>query len=48
MFDVCTLGHTAHIEVIVQFLPHTDQQAAFLHFFIYKGTPLSETADTSA
>ena len=25
MFDVCTLGHTAHIEAIVQFLPHSDQ-----------------------
>ena len=26
MFDVCTLGHMAHIEVIVQFLPHSDQR----------------------
>jgi hypothetical protein len=25
MFNVCTLGHTAHIEAIVQFLPHSDQ-----------------------
>jgi hypothetical protein len=25
MFDVCTLGHTAHIKVTVQFLPHSDQ-----------------------
>ena len=25
MFDVCTLGHTAHIQAIVQFLPHSDQ-----------------------
>ena len=25
IFDVCTLGHTAHIEAIVQFLPHSDQ-----------------------
>ena len=25
MFDMCTLGHTAHIEAIVQFLPHSDQ-----------------------
>ena len=25
MFDVCTLGHAAHIEAIVQFLPHSDQ-----------------------
>jgi hypothetical protein len=24
MFGVCTLGHTAHIEMIVQFLPHSD------------------------
>jgi hypothetical protein len=47
MFDVCTLGHVAHIEVIVQFLPHSDQQAAALHFFLYKGTSLSETPDTS-
>jgi hypothetical protein len=43
MFDVCTLGHTAHIEAIVQFLPHSDQHAAVLNFFLYKGTPLSET-----
>jgi hypothetical protein len=47
IFDVCTLGHTAHIEAIVQILPHTDQHAAVLHFFLYKGTPVSETADTS-
>ena len=26
MFDVCTFRHTAHIEVIVQFLPYSDQQ----------------------
>ena len=26
MFDVCTLHHTAHIEVIVQFLPYSAQQ----------------------
>ena len=25
MFDVCTLGHTVHIEATVQFLPHSDQ-----------------------
>ena len=25
MFDVCTLGHTAHIEAIVQLLPRSDQ-----------------------
>ena len=25
MFDVCTVGRTAHIEAIVQFLPHSDQ-----------------------
>ena len=25
MFDVCTLGRTAHIEAIVQFLSHSDQ-----------------------
>jgi hypothetical protein len=25
MFDVCNLGNMAHIEAIVQFLPHTDQ-----------------------
>ena len=25
MFDVCTVGHTAHIEATVQFLPHSDQ-----------------------
>jgi hypothetical protein len=25
MFDVCTFGHTAHIEAIVQFLPRSDQ-----------------------
>jgi hypothetical protein len=25
MFDVCILGHTAHIEARVQFLPHSDQ-----------------------
>ena len=25
MSNVCTLGHTAHIEAIVQFLPHSDQ-----------------------
>jgi hypothetical protein len=25
MFDVCTLGHTVHIEAIVEFLPHPDQ-----------------------
>jgi hypothetical protein len=47
MFDVCHVGHTAHIEVIVQFLPHSDQHAAVLPYFLYKGTPLSETADTS-
>jgi hypothetical protein len=46
MFDVCTLGHTAYTEVIVQFLPHTDQHAAVLRFFLYKGTSLPETADT--
>jgi hypothetical protein len=47
MFDVCTLGHTEHIEAIVQFLPHSYQQPAVLYFFLYKGTPLSEIADTS-
>jgi predicted RNase H-like nuclease (RuvC/YqgF family) len=47
MLDVCTLGHMAHIDAIVQFLPHSDQHAAVLYFFLYKGTPLSETADTS-
>ena len=26
MFDICTLRHTAHIEVIVQFLPYSAQQ----------------------
>ena len=26
MFDVCTLRHAAHIEVIVQFLPYSAQQ----------------------
>jgi hypothetical protein len=46
-FDMCTLGHTAHIEVIVQFLLHSNQHAAILHFFLYKGTLLSKTADTS-
>jgi hypothetical protein len=25
MFDVCTLGHTAHFEAIAQFLSHSDQ-----------------------
>ena len=25
MFDVCTLGRTAHIKSIVQFQPHSDQ-----------------------
>jgi hypothetical protein len=25
MFDVRTLGHTAHIETVVQFLPHSEQ-----------------------
>ena len=25
MFNVCILGHTAHIGAIVQFLPHSDQ-----------------------
>jgi hypothetical protein len=44
-FDVCTLGHTARIEAIVHFLPHSD--AAVLHFFLPKGTPLSETANLS-
>jgi hypothetical protein len=47
MFDVCTLGHTAHIKAIVQFLPYSDQHAAILRFFLYKGTLLPETADTS-
>ena len=33
MFDVCTLGHTAHIKATVQFLPHSDQhvRCADLH-----------------
>ena len=26
MFDVCSLGRTAHVEAIVQFLPHSDQR----------------------
>ena len=26
MFDVCTLRYTAHIETIVQLLPHSTQQ----------------------
>ena len=26
IFDVCTLRHTAHIEVVVQFLPYSAQQ----------------------
>jgi len=26
MFNACTLRHTAHIEAIVQFLPHSAQQ----------------------
>ena len=26
IFGVCTLRHTAHIEAIVRFLPHSDQQ----------------------
>jgi hypothetical protein len=26
MFDACTLGHMAHIEAIVQFLPYSDQK----------------------
>jgi hypothetical protein len=47
MFEVCTPGHTAYIEVLDQFLPDSDQHAAVLHFFLYKGTPLSKTADTS-
>ena len=38
MFDVCIVGHTAHNEATVRFLSHADQR---------KGTPLSETADTS-
>jgi hypothetical protein len=46
IFDMCTLGHTAHIET-VQFLPHFDQHATVLHVFLYEGTPLSETATTS-
>jgi len=25
MFDVCTMGNTAHIETIFKFLPHTRQ-----------------------
>ena len=28
MFDACTLGHTAHIHAIVQFLPHSDQHVS--------------------
>jgi hypothetical protein len=32
IFDVCILGHMAHIEAIVQYLPHSDQHAAVLHF----------------
>jgi hypothetical protein len=36
MFDVCTLGQKAHIEAIVNFLPHSDQQAAVLHFSFTK------------
>jgi hypothetical protein len=47
MFDVCTIGHSAHIEATVQFLPHSDQHAAVLHFFLYTGTPLPETANVS-
>jgi hypothetical protein len=47
MFGVCSLGHTAHIEGIVHFLPHSDEHGAVPHFFLYKGTPLFETTDTS-
>ena len=49
MFDVCTLGHTAYIEATVQFLPHSDQHVRCdgPALFLYKGTPLSEPADTS-
>jgi hypothetical protein len=36
MFDVFTLGHAAHIEAIVQFLPHFDQNAAVLDFSFTK------------
>jgi hypothetical protein len=40
-------GHTAHIEAIVHFLPHSDQHVAVFHFFLSKGTPLSETTNLS-
>ena len=34
MLDVCTLGHTAHIEAMVQFLPHSDQHVRCLKLLI--------------
>jgi hypothetical protein len=40
MFDVCTLGHTAPIETIVQFLPHCDQHTANLHFVSLQRHPI--------
>jgi hypothetical protein len=36
IFDICTLGHTAHIETTVQFLPHFDQHAASCTFSFTK------------
>ena len=42
MFDVCTLGHTAHIKRQPN-SRHTlisMSSAMILHFFLYKGTPV--------
>jgi hypothetical protein len=33
MFDVCTTGDTAHIDMIFKFLPHTRQHVDFLELF---------------
>ena len=33
MFDVCTMGGTAHIDTIFQFLPHTRVNMGALLFF---------------
>jgi len=44
MFDVCTMGDTAHIDTIFKFLPHTRQHGCIdiLHCYNYPCLWLSE------
>jgi len=48
MFDVCTTGDTAHINMILKFLPHTHQLMNFNIILMCAVSPVVQTLNISS